>query len=884
MSLTPPNLDDRTFDELVKEAVDRVNQTCPAWTDLSTGDPGRVLLELFAHLTETMVYRLNRLPEKAYYEFLNLMGVRLHPPTAARAMLEFSRKDAGKVKIDIPEGTRVTVARSERVGEAPVFITAHAVTLPAGNEPVRVAAYHCEWVAGELLGLGTGQAGLTVKLSRPPVIAPTVDPPDLVVGVEVGPDEPGEKTDDQGKSYRIWQEVPSFTGCRRHDCVYVADRYSGRIAFAPAARIAVDGKLVDKLDALAEIPPAGREIRAWYRRVEVPAGSVPPGELTVLRDPIHGLEVTNPDWAVGGWAAESLENALVRGPQEMLCQDRAVTARDFESLAKRASGKVARALAVAQADVWKHGQPGTVEVLLVPNVPPKEGVPQDNQVTFDAINKQREPGLLEDVQRYLDARRTLGVRCVAKWAHLKPVTVRAKLVVRRDASTVAVKRGVEKRLYNLINPLPTPDGRSGWSFGHPLYASSIYGRALDQPGVVGVDDVRLEVESAPNQNVKTLAADHFQPNTWYAGSGGMLFRSQDNGEGWELLRRFRKEIVQVRAHPWQKGLVAVVARDDEVCRVHVSEDCGESWKQSKKLLPGCRVYGLDWTVREKDPWLLLATDKGLYELALTSSSVPEKVVVDPENKELGFYAVAVVYDDVGSEQSVAVAAREDGGVYLTSKPGHFVHIGLYREDIRVLAVEQPPGGRAFLWAGRWAEGPDDKEDGCWCRELPVSQKPASTKTPDKEGHENWEPPGSLQGKSSWQGGSCRGLAFLNRKAYAATHHAGVLCLDVPAWRAEMSAAEEGKWQAPFVWPMWRKTAAGTPAPAIVRSLAASGETVLAGTDQGVLRSRDGGKTYQDASVQAFTDKVTLPATWLFCSGEHEITFTVMGEQDESTRD
>jgi len=100
----------------------------------------------------------------------------------------------------------------------------------------------------------------------------------------------------------------------------------------------------------------------------------------------------------------------------------------------------------------------------------------------------------------------------------------------------------------------------------------------------------------------------------------------------------------------------------------------------------------------------------------------------------------------------------------------------------------------------------------------------------------------------------------------------------------MSAAEEGKWQAPFVWPMWRKTAAGTPAPAIVRSLAASGETVLAGTDQGVLRSRDGGKTYQDASVQAFTDKVTLPATWLFCSGEHEITFTVMGEQDESTRD
>ena len=43
-----------------------------------------VLVEVFAYLTETMIYRLNRVPEKAYIEFLRLLGVTLLPPAAAR--------------------------------------------------------------------------------------------------------------------------------------------------------------------------------------------------------------------------------------------------------------------------------------------------------------------------------------------------------------------------------------------------------------------------------------------------------------------------------------------------------------------------------------------------------------------------------------------------------------------------------------------------------------------------------------------------------------------------------------------------------------------------------------------------------------------------------
>ncbi|MDX5375616.1 MAG: hypothetical protein LPK43_07530, partial [Gammaproteobacteria bacterium] len=65
MPLRSPNLDDRDFEQLVADALHVIDQRCPEWSDRSPGDPGMVLVDVFAHLTETMLYRLNRLPEKA---------------------------------------------------------------------------------------------------------------------------------------------------------------------------------------------------------------------------------------------------------------------------------------------------------------------------------------------------------------------------------------------------------------------------------------------------------------------------------------------------------------------------------------------------------------------------------------------------------------------------------------------------------------------------------------------------------------------------------------------------------------------------------------------------------------------------------------------------
>jgi len=86
MAFPTPKLDDRSFDDLMREAREIIAARAPGWTDHSPGDPGIVLVELFAFLTENMLYRLNRVPEKVHIALLNLLGVTLQAPAAAVAL------------------------------------------------------------------------------------------------------------------------------------------------------------------------------------------------------------------------------------------------------------------------------------------------------------------------------------------------------------------------------------------------------------------------------------------------------------------------------------------------------------------------------------------------------------------------------------------------------------------------------------------------------------------------------------------------------------------------------------------------------------------------------------------------------------------------------
>ena len=858
MTIEAPNLDDRDFNQLLREADQIIQRKCPGWTDTTPSDPGRVLIEIFAYLTELMIYRLNRVPDKAYREFLGLIGVRLHPPAAARVGLRFSRPAAGPA-VEIPRGTRVTMARAAGAGEPPVFITAQAETMGADAREKDVLGLHCEAVEGELVGTGTGLPGLTVTVKRPPIVAPTGAELDLVIGVEAGPGDAVERPRAiafGGKNYKIWHEVENFTNLGSEVEVYLVDRLAGAISFAPAVLLYGPGtRPGDAPSALAAIPPAGREIRAWYRRGGGVQGNVAAGTLTVLKDPIPGLQVSNPDAATGGQAAETLDNALVRGPRDLHSLNRAVTARDFESVAERT---VARARAFTRAALWKYAAPGTVEVLLVPRVPPD----QERRVTVPTLQANQTREARAEIQVAVDERRPLGTACVVDWARYKTARVKARLGVRGEENIATLRERVLDRLYQTITPLRTSANPAGWGFGQALRVSDIYYIAQLEPSVRWVDRVVLIVEEVPDRAVRSIAADAFQPHTWYAGSQETLFRSMDDGGGWEPAGRFPGETIDlVRPHAQRAGLVGVSTRvgDGGGSRLYVSNDCGETWREVAR--PAFHVNDMAWTLREEQPVLLMATDVGLYELELQRADAsPLQVLVDPANQNRGFYAVAASRTARGA-LNVAVAAQGTAGVYLSTDAGQsrtFKGIGLVGEDIRILAV-QSTGVRSVLWAGVYVEGGNDPGKGCFSWDLTTGEPPA----------EGWQTHGK-----GWDAGSCKAIAFQGSRVLAASHHGGVLRLD--------GSAADAAWESPGVNANLPARTLGRFHP--VNAVAGDpGAIVMAGVEpardetgkdqpaalEGVFCSADGLR-YNYCSRKEFVDEVTLPETWLFCSGTHEL--------------
>src|SRR5918994_253533 len=89
MALPAPHLDDRRFQDFVDDAKRLVQRRCPEWTDHNVGDPGVTLIEAFAMMADQLTYRLNRVPDRHYLRFLELIGVRLFPATAARVPVTF---------------------------------------------------------------------------------------------------------------------------------------------------------------------------------------------------------------------------------------------------------------------------------------------------------------------------------------------------------------------------------------------------------------------------------------------------------------------------------------------------------------------------------------------------------------------------------------------------------------------------------------------------------------------------------------------------------------------------------------------------------------------------------------------------------------------------
>jgi predicted phage baseplate assembly protein len=143
--LPAPNLDDRHFQDLVDDAKRLVQQRCPTWTDHNVSDPGVTLIEAFAQMVDQLIYRLNRVPDLHYIKFLELIGVELRPPAAARGETTFWLSAPQPQSVTVRAETQVATPRTD-IAEPVIFCTTreleivpcsfgHAAAQTAGNPP-----------------------------------------------------------------------------------------------------------------------------------------------------------------------------------------------------------------------------------------------------------------------------------------------------------------------------------------------------------------------------------------------------------------------------------------------------------------------------------------------------------------------------------------------------------------------------------------------------------------------------------------------------------------------------------------------------------------------------------------------------------------------------
>ncbi|MFI8280602.1 putative baseplate assembly protein [Streptomyces sp. NPDC085929] len=387
---------------------------------------------------------------------LNRPGeVVLHVP-GGHALSRTGRREAGwlRCRVTDPEQGQPFYTTS------PTIRSAEAFTIGGSTGVV-----HAETVRDEALGEATGLPGQRLRLANSPVVG---DAQPLLLEVA------------ERDGWVRWETVGHFAASGADDRHVTLDAATGEIAFGPSVR-EPDGTLRQ----YGAVPPKGANVRARrYRTGGGRVGNVARGAIQVLRDSIpYVSDVVNREAARGGVDGETVEEAKVRAPIALRAQDRAVTLRDYEELARRAAPETARITCLA-AEPDEHGA-HAVRVLVVPQAVSDLG----GRLRFE----QLVPGdaLLGRITRYLDERRLIGTRLAVGPPFYQGVTVVATVHAFRGTDTDRVRRQAHDALYRHLDPLTGGAHGTGWPFGRPVQAGEVFAVLQRVPGVELVDEVLL---------------------------------------------------------------------------------------------------------------------------------------------------------------------------------------------------------------------------------------------------------------------------------------------------------------------------------------------------------------------------------------------------------
>jgi predicted phage baseplate assembly protein len=286
---------------------------------------------------------------------------------------------------------------------------------------------------------------------------------------------------DEGDQFRAWTSVDDFFGSGPQDEHYLLDRTDGQVRFGDG----INGRI-----PVANVNnPTANVVAREYRFGGGKRGNVPAGSLKSLVTTVQGIDengVGNLLAATSGRDEETLAQAQLRAPQSLKNKCRAVTAEDFEALARQAANiRRAKALALFHPSFPEVKVPGVVTVIVVPD--------------SDVPNPTPSEGTRRTVCAYLNQRRLLTTEVFVIAPTYRLVEVRVEATAAGSADLAEVSEGIEETLLDYFHPLKGGEDNAGWPFGATIFYSRVYQRVFTVPGIQSIEHlvITLDGEEAP---------------------------------------------------------------------------------------------------------------------------------------------------------------------------------------------------------------------------------------------------------------------------------------------------------------------------------------------------------------------------------------------------
>jgi hypothetical protein len=433
----------RDYSSLLQSLLGLAALKLPEWTDRSPNDMGRMLLELFAYVGDTLMYYQDRIANESFLataverrsviDLLSLIGYTLGTPAPASVKLTLRAPNTAATPVVIDVGARFsTVAAPGKPaidflylpGTDPTATTALSVPSrgTGGELVIEIPVLQTARVLREDLGTTTGDRNEAFSVKQSPVLLPRDADAQDWIRVEI----------DAGGGFETWQKRKTLLYSTANDAHYTVD-----IDDQDRAQIILgDG-------TYGRLPPAGSQVRASYLIGGGAAGNVGPNTITVLKSGVNlGVKLSHALAASGGQDRETIEHARTLAPQVFRSFQRAVTADDYAALARNVPG-VARAMAVPQSWSW-------VDLYIVPDG------------SYDLSDALRATLL-----RYFESRRMLTVIVSPR----PPVFVSIDLTVKVEVEPTFFQDDVAQRAQDALSALFAIDNLD---FGRNFYVSKVF--------------------------------------------------------------------------------------------------------------------------------------------------------------------------------------------------------------------------------------------------------------------------------------------------------------------------------------------------------------------------------------------------------------------------